>query len=176
MTTSLTPASGTTAIPAGDDAVAAFRATVVNKLLYSVGKDTSHARDFDWYVATALATRDQVTGHWMDSTRRSYREGGKRVYYFSLEFLIGRLLFDHLGNLGLIDTARAALASLGVDLDHLRTLEPDPALGNGGLGRLAACFLDSMATMGVAGYGYGCLLYTSPSPRDRTRSRMPSSA
>ncbi len=155
MTTSLTPASGTTAIPAGDDAVAAFRATVVNKLLYSVGKDTSHARDFDWYVATALATRDQVTGHWMDSTRRSYREGGKRVYYFSLEFLIGRLLFDHLGNLGLIDTARAALASLGVDLDHLRTLEPDPALGNGGLGRLAACFMESMATIGVPAYGYG---------------------
>ena len=127
----------------------------MNKLLYSVGKDIAHARDRDWFVATALATRDQVTGRWMDSTRRTYREGSKRVYYFSLEFLIGRLLFDHLGNLGMIETARTALAQLGVDLDHLRTLEPDPALGNGGLGRLAACFMESMATLGVPAYGYG---------------------
>jgi starch phosphorylase len=163
MTTSLTPAPGTTPLAAGDaaddvaghDAVAAFRATVVNKLLYAVGKDIAHAHDRDWFVATALATRDQVTGHWMESTRRTYREGGKRVYYFSLEFLIGRLLFDHLGNLGMVETARAALAQLGVDLDHLRTLEPDPALGNGGLGRLAACFMESMATLGVPAYGYG---------------------
>ncbi|MCE9601173.1 MAG: glycogen/starch/alpha-glucan phosphorylase [Gemmatimonadetes bacterium] len=155
MTTSLTPAAGTTPSPTENDAVAAFRATVVNKLLYYVGKDIAHARDRDWFVATALATRDQVTGHWMESTRRTYREGGKRVYYFSLEFLIGRLLFDALGNLGLTETARMALAQLGVDLDHLRTLEPDPGLGNGGLGRLAACFMESMATLGIPAYGYG---------------------
>jgi hypothetical protein len=137
--------------PAGPDAVAAFRATVVNKLLYSVGKDTAHARDRDWYVATALATRDQVTGHWMEATRRTYREGPKRVYYFSLEFLIGRQLMDALGNLGLTEVARQALKELGVDLEKLRTLEPDPGLGNGGLGRLAACFMESMATLAGAG-------------------------
>jgi starch phosphorylase len=141
--------------PAGPDAVAAFRATVVNKLLYSVGKDTAHARDRDWYVATALATRDQVTGHWMEATRRTYREGPKRVYYFSLEFLIGRQLMDALGNLGLTEVARQALKELGVDLEKLRTLEPDPGLGNGGLGRLAACFMESMATLQVPAYGYG---------------------
>jgi len=142
------------AAPAAD-AVDAFRATVVNKLLYSVGKDTSHARERDWYVATALATRDHVTGHWMEATRRTYREGPKRVYYFSLEFLIGRQLMDALCNLGLTEVAREALKQLGVDLDRLRTMEPDPALGNGGLGRLAACYMESMATLRVPAYGYG---------------------
>ncbi len=155
MSLSITTTPDLPAAAAGPDAVAAFRATVVNKLLYSVGKDTAHARDRDWYVATALATRDQVTGHWMDATRRTYREGPKRVYYFSLEFLIGRQLMDALGNLGLTEVARAALKELGVDLDKLRTLEPDPGLGNGGLGRLAACFMESMATLQVPAYGYG---------------------
>ncbi len=139
----------------GADAVAAFRATIVNKLQYAVGKDTAHARDRDWYVATALATRDQVTLHWMDSTRRTYKEGPKRVYYFSLEFLIGRQLMDALGNLGLTEVAREALKGLGADLDRLRAMEPDPGLGNGGLGRLAACFMESMATLKVPAYGYG---------------------
>ena len=135
--------------------VAAFRATIVNRLAYAVGKDPSHALDHDWLVATSLAVRDRVVDRWMDSTRRSYREGGKRVYYFSLEFLVGRMLMDALGNLGLTETVRAALAELGVDLDVLRTFEPDPALGNGGLGRLAACFMESMATLGIPAHGYG---------------------
>jgi glycogen phosphorylase len=139
----------------GPDAVADFRSSVVNKLLYSVGKDTAHARERDWYVATALATRDHVSRHWMDATRRTYSSGTKRVYYFSLEFLIGRQLMDALGNLGLTETAREALRELGVDLDKLRTLEPDPGLGNGGLGRLAACFMESMATLQIPAYGYG---------------------
>ena len=141
--------------PVGDTAVAAFRSTVVDKLSFSVGKDPEHALDRDWLVATALTVRDRIVGHWMDSTRRTYREGSKRVYYFSFEFLIGRLLFDSLGNLGLTETAREALADLGVDLDRLRKLEPDPGLGNGGLGRLAACYLESMSTMRIPAYGYG---------------------
>ncbi len=140
--------------PSADD-VAAFRATVVEKLFYFVGKDAPHAYERDWLVATALATRDHIVGHWMDSTRRTYREGHKRVYYFSFEFLIGRQLVDALSNLGLLETARAALADLGVDLDKLRKLEPDPGLGNGGLGRLAACFLESMSTLKIPAYGYG---------------------
>ena len=80
---------------------------------------------------------------------------GKRVYYLSLEFLIGRLLHDSLNNLGLVDRMRAALAELGVDYDRLRNVEHDAALGNGGLGRLAACFMESMATLGIAAHGYG---------------------
>ena len=120
-----------------------------------VGKDPGHAHEHDWLVATALAVRDRVVDRWMDATRHTYRDGRKRVYYFSLEFLIGRLLFDALGNLGITATAREALRDLGVDLDRLRKLEPDAALGNGGLGRLAACFMESMATLGIPAHGYG---------------------
>ena len=136
-------------------AVAAFRAAVLAKLTYAVGKDPDHAFDHDWFEAIALATRDHLVDHWMDATRHSYRQGQKRVYYLSLEFLIGRLLVDSLSNLGLLEVAREALGDLGVDLERIRTLEPDAALGNGGLGRLAACFMESMATLGVVAHGYG---------------------
>ena len=132
-----------------------FRAAVLGKLTYMVAKDPGHARDHDWLIATSLAARDRIIDRWSETTRRTYRDGRKRVYYFSLEFLIGRMLFDALSNLGLAATARAALAELGVDFDRLRVLEPDAALGNGGLGRLAACFMDSMATLGIPAHGYG---------------------
>ena len=134
---------------------AQFRDAIVHKLVYAVGKDHRHAFEHDWLIATALATRDQIVERWMEATRRTYRDGRKRVYYFSLEFLIGRLLVDALSNLGLVDTAREALADLGVDFDRLRRLEPDAALGNGGLGRLAACFMESMSTLGIPAHGYG---------------------
>ena len=136
--------------------VAAFRDAVLTKLTYAVGKDPDHAFDHDWFEAIALAARDHMVEHWMDHTRRTYRDGRKRVYYFSLEFLIGRMLFDSAVEPGTRhDPARAALAELGVDFDRLRTLEPDAALGNGGLGRLAACFMESMATLGIPAHGYG---------------------
>ena len=135
--------------------VAAFRDAVLSKLTYSVGKDPEHAFDHDWFEAIALATRDRIVDPWMDHTRHVYRSNQKRVYYLSLEFLIGRLLFDSLSNLGILDVARQALSDLDVDLDQIRQLEPDAALGNGGLGRLAACFMESMATLGVAAHGYG---------------------
>ncbi len=106
-------------------------------------------------MATALTVRDRIVDRWFPSTRAIYAAGRKRVYYLSLEFLIGRLLLDSLNNLGLTEPMRAALAELGVDLEQLRAIEPDAALGNGGLGRLAACFMESMATLGVAAYGYG---------------------
>jgi starch phosphorylase len=143
------------ALPAQDEDVAALRRAVVAKLTYSVGKDPVVATERDWFVATALAVRDRIVDRWMTSTRAVYADKRKRVYYLSLEFLIGRLLFDALNNLEILEPMRAALAELGVDLDHLRDVEPDAALGNGGLGRLAACFMDSMATLGVAAYGYG---------------------
>jgi starch phosphorylase len=128
---------------------------ILAKLIYQVGKDIPTANARDWFVATAFATRDRIVDCWMDATRRTNAAGGKRVYYLSVEFLIGRLLFDGLGNLGLTDPVRQALNELGVDLDALRAIEPDAALGNGGLGRLAACFMDSMASIGLPAYGYG---------------------
>lgn len=135
--------------------VEALRQQVLARLTYTVGKDKASASPRDWFIATALATRDRVVNAWLASTKRNYQEDRKRVYYLSLEFLVGRLLMDALTHLGLTQTMREALRGLGVDLDKLRALEPDAALGNGGLGRLAACFMDSMATVGIAGCGYG---------------------
>ncbi len=132
-----------------------LRARIVGKLTYDVGKSPTAASPRDWFLATALAVRDDIVDNWFESTRRTYESGAKRVYYLSLEFLIGRLLFDAMGNLGLIAAVRDALEQEGIDLDALREEEPDAALGNGGLGRLAACFMESMATLGVAAYGYG---------------------
>ncbi len=128
---------------------------MLEKLTYSVGKDRNAASDRDWFVAVALAARDQIVNDWMVSVRGNYRENRRRVYYLSLEFLIGRLLIDALTNLQLVEPMRAALASLDIDLDKLRNVEPDAALGNGGLGRLAACFMESMATLSIAAHGYG---------------------
>jgi glycogen phosphorylase len=135
--------------------VEAFRAAVLSKLRYNVAKEPAHARDHDWLIAVSLAARDHVIDRWSETTRRTYRDGRKRVYYFSLEFLVGRMLFDALSNLGLATTAIAALDELGVDFERIRRLEPDPALGNGGLGRLAACFMESMAALCVPAHGYG---------------------
>ena len=143
------------ALPAQDEDVAGLRRAVVAKLTYAVGKDPVVATERDWFVATALSVRDRIVDRWMISTRAIHSESRKRVYYLSLEFLIGRLLIDALNNLQMLEPMRAALAELGVDLDNLREVEPDAALGNGGLGRLAACFMESMATLQVAAYGYG---------------------
>jgi glycogen phosphorylase len=142
-------------IPAEDADVATLRRSVVAKLTYGVGRDPIVATDWDWFMAAALAVRDHVLERWMASTRSNYVTKCKRVYYLSLEFLIGRLLHDSLNNLGMVDRLRAALAELGVDYDRLRNVEHDAALGNGGLGRLAACFMESMATLCIAAHGYG---------------------
>ena len=99
--------------------------------------------------------RDRLVDGWMTTTRTVYDADRKRVYYLSLEFLIGRLLEYFLRNLGLYQTAEQAMAALGVDAGEVLKVEPDAALGNGGLGRLAACLLDSMATLGIPAYGYG---------------------
>ncbi|MCO6184975.1 glycogen/starch/alpha-glucan phosphorylase [Rhizobium sp. L1K21] len=128
---------------------------IVERLTYRIGKDAKVAKPHDWLTATILVIRDRVIDHWMASTRKTYAEGGKRVYYLSLEFLIGRLMRDAVSNLGLMNEMREALDSLGVDIDLVAGLEPDAALGNGGLGRLAACFMESMATVDVPAYGYG---------------------
>ncbi|MBB4197337.1 glycogen phosphorylase [Rhodoblastus sphagnicola] len=135
--------------------IAKLRDAVLEKLTYSVGKDRNAASERDWFIAVALAVRDRMVDNWMTSVRGNYRDNRRRVYYLSLEFLIGRLLVDSLTNLGIVEPMRAALASLDVDLEKLRDIEPDAALGNGGLGRLAACFMESMATLSIAAHGYG---------------------
>lgn len=134
---------------------AELRDAIEAKLIYSLGKSFRSATDNDWYHATALAVRDRLIDIWMTSRRETKRLKKKRVYYLSIEFLTGRLLLDTLTNLRLVEPVRRALQSMGVDLDRLREGEPDAALGNGGLGRLAACFMDSLAALQIPAYGYG---------------------
>ena len=141
--------------PAAEAEIEAFKADVLAKLALSVGKDGDAATPRDWFVATALALRDRVIHRWLAVNRASHAEGRKHVYYLSLEFLIGRLFADVVENLRLTETVRAALGDLGVDLDRMRRAEPDAALGNGGLGRLAACLMESMASLGIPACGYG---------------------
>ncbi|QYK40081.1 MAG: glycogen/starch/alpha-glucan phosphorylase [Paracoccaceae bacterium] len=149
----LPPDSALVAVPpagAGD-----LRADVLRHLTYSLGKDADHAALYDWRFALSLAIRDRIVGPWFTSTRRTWAEGRKRVYYLSMEFLIGRILEDATINLGLYDSAAEVMAGFGQDLRAVIEDEPDAALGNGGLGRLAACFMESMATLGCPAYGYG---------------------
>jgi glycogen phosphorylase len=135
--------------------VASLKRNIANKLMYQVGKDPISARPDDWLHAAAYAVRDHLVGRWMKTTRAQYAQDVKRVYYLSMEFLIGRAFGNAVLALELMPTLRQALQELDVDVEALFDLEPDAALGNGGLGRLAACFLDSMATLAVPGFGYG---------------------
>jgi starch phosphorylase len=138
-----------------DQDVAFFKRAIANKLIYAVGKDPVAARKEDWLHAVALAVRDQLVERWMRTTRAQYQQDVKRAYYLSAEFLVGRTFTNALLALEIMAPVKQALADFEVDFDALADLEPDAALGNGGLGRLAACFLDSMATLGVPGFGYG---------------------
>ena len=127
--------------------VGRLRELILERLINTTGKDQTSASQRDWFIATALVARDRIIRAWIASNKVNYEQGRRRVYYLSLEFLIGRLLMDALTNLGLTEEFRDALAGLDVDLDKLSEMEPDAALGNGGLGRLAACFMESMATL-----------------------------
>ncbi|MEV8468361.1 glycogen/starch/alpha-glucan phosphorylase [Fluviibacterium sp. DFM31] len=128
---------------------------ILKRLRYSLGKDADHASVYDWRMALSLVLRDHMVDTWFDSTRAAYGTSAKRVYYLSMEFLIGRLIEDMISNQGLETEARNAMKALGQDFDTIVHNEPDAALGNGGLGRLAACFMDSLATLGIPAYGYG---------------------
>ena len=132
-----------------------LKRAISNHLVYGVGKDPAAAQPADWLRAAALAVRDRLVERWMKTTRAQYEQDAKRVYYLSMEFLIGRSFTNALLALEIHDQMRQALTELGVDFARIADLEQDAALGNGGLGRLAACFLDSMATLGIAGFGYG---------------------
>lgn len=133
----------------------ALREAIGRHLRYSIGKDARAATVTDWRLALSRAIRDLLVDPWFATTAKVYGANRKRVYYLSMEFLIGRLLEDAIHNLGLDEAARTAMESFDVDYRTLVDDEPDAALGNGGLGRLAACFLDSMSTVGVAAHGYG---------------------
>ncbi|MEE7458125.1 glycogen phosphorylase [Methylorubrum populi] len=135
------------------DLVVELREDIRAKLIYALGKSPDSARERDWFAATALALRDRI----VDAGRKGQvdRVPDKRVYYLSLEFLIGRLLSDAMNNLGLVEATKSALRDLGVDLAEVEGAEPDAALGNGGLGRLAACFMESMASLSIPAMGYG---------------------
>ena len=122
--------------PAQPDLVADIDERIIDVLNHRVGKDERAAKTHDWFNAAVLTLRDKVIDRWMESTRKTYAENGKRVYYLSLEFLIGRLMRDALSNMGLTREMEQALRGHGLDLAALEELEPDAALGNGGLGRL----------------------------------------
>ncbi|WP_343222080.1 glycogen/starch/alpha-glucan phosphorylase [Novosphingobium profundi] len=132
-----------------------FDEHIVRVLRHRVGKDERAAKHHDWYNASIYALRDHIIDDWITSTRRTYEAGDKRVYYLSMEFLIGRLLRDALSNMGMTAEVEKALAAHGLDLAEIEEFEPDAALGNGGLGRLAACFMESLATLDIPAYGYG---------------------
>ena len=129
----------------------AFRQAVLAKLIYQVGKDPEHATRHDWFFALALAVRDRLVDGWMATTRDVYDNDRKRVYYLSLEFLIGRCSRFAAQSRDLRGRGRG-LGHLAWIAEEVLKVEPDAALGNGGLGRLAACLMDSMATLGIAAY------------------------
>src|SRR5436190_1924537 len=132
-----------------------LREGIENFLRFARGRVWSDASRRDRLHALSMAVRRPALDAMRESERRYRAQDAKRVYYLSMEFLIGRLLGNTLTNLGIYDEAKAVLQELGDDLDELQDLEPDAALGNGGLGRLAACFLDSLATLDMPGFGYG---------------------
>lgn len=138
-----------------DQPAAALQAAILRHARYSLGREWPDLAAHDRFVAVALAIRDRMVDGMLATEARYRQADPKRLYYLSIEFLMGQLLGDHLRNLGLREACRQALDALGASLDEIEDSEPDAALGNGGLGRLAACFLDSLATLGLPGYGYG---------------------
>ena len=137
--------------PSGD----AMRDAILRNLMFDLGKSRAGALPRDWFMATALAVRDRLVQPWLSDLRSAYDTGEKQVYYLSLEFLIGRLLRENISNLRMMPEVKAALASLDLDPEAVFACEPDAALGNGGLGRLAACFMESLASLNIPAFGYG---------------------
>ena len=124
-------------------------------LKYSLAKDKYSATDLDLYYALAMTVRDRLVERWIQTSQTYYKKDAKRIYYLSMEYLMGRALGNNVINLGMEEPVSEAMNDLGLQWNYLRDLEVDAGLGNGGLGRLAACFLDSLATLQLPGYGYG---------------------
>ncbi|MDR3623775.1 MAG: glycogen/starch/alpha-glucan phosphorylase [Chlamydiales bacterium] len=132
-----------------------LKKSIIHHLNYTIAKDRYTATRRDVYTSLAYTIRDLMIKRWMESQRAYYDQDAKRVYYLSLEFLMGQSLKNSMINLGIYEYCEDAIKDLGYDLEEMSYIEWDAGLGNGGLGRLAACFLDSMATMGLPAYGYG---------------------
>ncbi|MDP3652900.1 MAG: glycogen/starch/alpha-glucan phosphorylase [Rhodoferax sp.] len=137
------------------NSVEALRRAISNRLVYQVGKDLRSATQRDWLFAVFHAVRDRIMDAWRESLAQAEDQDAKRVYYLSMEFLTGRALTNAMLAAEIYEPVKQACALLGADFDTLIDLEPDAGLGNGGLGRLASCFLDSMASLGLPGIGYG---------------------
>ncbi len=135
--------------------VDSFREDIKQHLRYTLAKDKYSSTEWDNYRSVVLSVMDRLHDRWLNTQQRYYEDNEKRVYYISMEYLIGRLLDNMLVNLGMQDVAAEAMKEVGLDYDKVRNAEWDAGLGNGGLGRLAACFLDSMATLGIPAIGYG---------------------
>ncbi|WP_300450986.1 glycogen/starch/alpha-glucan phosphorylase [Accumulibacter sp.] len=133
----------------------ALRSQIERNLLCTVAAEPSRASTADFYQALSLVAREQLAKRWVDTQNADRAEKARRVYYLSMEFLIGRAMNNALSALQLRQPAAAVFSAPGLSLDEVMECEPDAALGNGGLGRLAACFLDSMATLGLPSWGYG---------------------
>jgi starch phosphorylase len=138
----------------GRDA-ASMRRSFLDHVRYSRGKNYETSTAHDRFMALSLAVRDRLADRWVKTARTYYEQDAKRAYYLSAEYLLGRALGNNLLNLGMHEAAAESMREVGVDLTNLLEMEPDAGLGNGGLGRLAACFLDSLATLGYPGMGYG---------------------
>lgn len=138
-----------------DMSAEAMRARIMQHLTFTLGTDKTAASTYDWRMAVSYAVRDLIVAPWFEANRKTQAAQGKRVYYLSMEFLIGRILEDAMVNLDLLDKVRDVLDAEGVALRDVIEDEPDAALGNGGLGRLAACFLESMSTLACPAFGYG---------------------
>lgn len=137
------------------DAIQELQDAICRHAVYSLGKQWKNLGLYERFTAVSLAVRDRMIERFLATEEEYRRSDSKRLYYLSIEFLIGQSLGANLRNLRMYDLCRDALRNLGADLQELESVEPDAALGNGGLGRLAACFLDSLATLGIPGFGYG---------------------
>ena len=133
----------------------AMKASILNHLRYTLARHTGNATADEWWLATCYAVRDRILDRFMKTQEVHHVKKVRRAYYLSLEYLMGRLLVNNLHNSGLFDPAREALEELGQDFSEIADEEADMGLGNGGLGRLAACFLDSLATLDLPAIGYG---------------------
>lgn len=145
----------TAVVPSNGPVRESLKESFQRHLTYSLAKDEYTATLRDCYTSVSMTVRDRLICHWIDTQQTYYRKDAKRVYYLSLEFLIGRTLGNSLINLDLQGPVRDALSDLGHDLERMEEIEFDAGLGNGGLGRLAACFMDSLATLELPAYGYG---------------------
>ncbi|MFN0085255.1 MAG: glycogen/starch/alpha-glucan phosphorylase, partial [Blastocatellia bacterium] len=141
--------------PSGENARESLKKTILRHARYALGKHRADLTRRDIFHAVGLAIRETLIDGMLATEDRYQQAGAKRLYYLSMEFLMGRSLGNNLFNLGLFDLCREAVEELGFDLEEVRQQECDAALGNGGLGRLAACFLDSLATLDLPGFGYG---------------------